>query len=414
MSSRVRWPHRAALGIVPSNYRIVWRNSSFRRLALGAGISNLGDSISSIATPWLALQLAAPSQEALAVGAAASLNFLPGLLGAALFRRFPLKYESRTVAITDAWLRLVALGSITVAYYLDRLNLPIFLLLIAVSSLLHPLGVGAQRTLTARVTKPQERLHANGVINTQVQISLIMGPVIAGLLIPVIGSAAVMGIDAITFAAIPLAFRGLPRTVSTSSSPREQRGSLKTLLRYPQMATLLGLTFAFFLLYGPLPVAIPLLIRDQLGGDAGALGIVWTSFGIGALTGGYLLGFLKSLNPLRTAVGVVGAWGLVVVAMSTAPGVISLAVFMALGGLVFSPYNAVTAAYVQNEALPEDLASVNTAWATTLVAASPLGVALSGPLVAAVGAKHSLLLSGVTTLVLGAIAALAMRPRERR
>jgi predicted MFS family arabinose efflux permease len=65
-------------------------------------------------------------------------------------------------------------------------------------------------------------------------------------------------------------------------------------------------------------------------------------------------------------------------------------------------------ALFQRTVPPERLSQVLATFGSVTVIAVPLGTAAGGPLVAALGAEHTLLLSAVTMMLLGAAAASVM------
>jgi hypothetical protein len=52
---------------------------------------------------------------------------------------------------------------------------------------------------------------------------------------------------------------------------------------------------AYFFLYGPVEVALPLYVTGPLRGSASLLGLFWTVFGIGATIGSIVTGLTRRL-----------------------------------------------------------------------------------------------------------------------
>ena len=79
---------------------------------------------------------------------------------------------------------------------------------------------------------------------------------------------------------------------------------------HPELLGLLTLTWFFNLLYGPVEVALPLHVTDDLHAPGTLLGLYWTLFGIGAVLGG-LRGRRTAALPLwPVTVAIVVGWGL--------------------------------------------------------------------------------------------------------
>ena len=92
-------------------------------------------------------------------------------------------------------------------------------------------------------------------------------------------------------------------------------------------------------------------------------------------------------------------------------GPAQLALF-AVGGLIWAPYLPTAMALFQRSTTTADLPQVLAANGAVTVIAVPVGTMLGGPLVGAVGARHTILLCAVAITALGVLAAaLAVRHR---
>lgn len=73
--------------------------------------------------------------------------------------------------------------------------------------------------------------------------------------------------------------------------------------RNPTLLGLLALSFGFFFLFGPVYVALPLHVSEDLGGTAGLLAGFYTAFGIGAVLGGMLTAHVSRWRLWPTTIG---------------------------------------------------------------------------------------------------------------
>jgi hypothetical protein len=83
-------------------------------------------------------------------------------------------------------------------------------------------------------------------------------------------------------------------------------------------------------------------------------------------------------------------------------------VVFALGGLVWAPFTPVVYSFLQSGLAPDEQQQVVTLWTTGATVAAPLGLAAGGPLIELAGTTGGLVLSGVLTLLLVPVAALAV------
>jgi MFS family permease len=397
--------------IAAAPYRAALREPRFRRLLPGFVISSLGDGMSIVAVAWLALELAPARIEELVVGAAVAAYVTPGVIGGLVLERYLRNVEAKRLLIADCVLRSVCIGSIPVLFVAGWLTPASFIALLALSSVLHAWGIGGRTALVAELLAPDDRLAANALLGVVSQSTLIVGPALAGILTGSVGAHWVLGADAATYLVLGamLWTTSIPRTGEARATP--SGSATRLLLGHRGLRSLLALTVVFYLLYGPLEVALPVRVARELGRSASFLGFVLTGFGVGALIGGLLAGSVRRLPLRATALAIVAGWGAVVIP----PGLIDhpavLFVCFALGGLIYAPYEAVTATMLQQEVPPERLAAVAAAWRSSLIAATPAGTILGGPLVAALGARTTFLVSGLATVTLAAGVGLRWRAK---
>ncbi|MFY9931369.1 MAG: MFS transporter, partial [Streptosporangiaceae bacterium] len=171
----------------------------------------------------------------------------------------------------------------------------------------------------------------------------------------------------------------------------------------PVLPGLLALSFVFYLLYGPVEVALPVHVAGDLHGSAALLGIFWAVFGVGALIGELSSPFLRRWPVWPTMTAIVLGWGLGLVPLGVpTPLWAGLATFF-VAAVIWGPWTSLSMAVFQDAAPAGALASVLAARTSLLIVASPLGTALGGPLVAALGARGTLLASALATIALGLI-----------
>jgi MFS family permease len=402
--------------LVPSAYRPVLANRVFRRLILGFGVSYLGDGMSFVAVAWLAIELAPQATAGLWVGGAVAAYTLPGVVGALVFSRRLRRVRAKRLLLADNVLRGLFLGAIPLTWLAGLLTPSLYVVLLSVSSLLHAWGSAGKYTLLAELLPDEQRLAANTLVSSLSFAATIAGPAIAGVLVTYVSSALVLGLDALTyvFLAVLVARTRLPELRHVS--PVDQaaaRGGLGLLRSHPELLGLLTLTWFFNLLYGPVEVALPLHVTDDLGAPGTLLGVYWMLFGIGAVLGGLAVGALRQLPLWPVTVLIVVGWGLLLLPFGfDVPTTLTVACFT-LGGVIYGPFVALSVTLMQAKSPPQYLAAMLAARSAVLLTASPLGTALGGPLTTALGPRATLGGSGLATVVLGAVACVLLLARRR-
>jgi MFS family permease len=401
--------------IVPSAYRPVLANRVFRRLILGFAVSYLGDGMSFVAVPWLAIELAPQATAGLWVGGAVAAYTLPGVAGALVFGRRLRRVSAKWLLFADNMVRGVLLGAIPLVWLAGLLTPPLYVVLLAVSSLLHAWGSAGRYTLLAELMPDEQRLAANTLVSSLNFGATIAGPAIAGVLVTHVSAALVLGLDAVSylFLAVVVVSIRLPESGHVSPVDRAAaRGGLALLRSHPELLGLLTLTWFFNLLYGPVEVALPLYVTDELNAPGTLLGLYWMLFGIGAVLGGLALGALQQLPLWPVTITIVVGWGLSLLPFGLGvPTAVTVACFT-LGGAIYGPFEALSVTLMQAKAAPEHLAAMLAARSAVLLTASPLGTALGGPLTTALGPRATLGGSGLATVALGVVACVLLLARR--
>jgi MFS family permease len=401
--------------LIPSAYEPVLVNKVFRRLILGFSVSYLGDGMSFVAVAWLAIELAPKATAGLWVGAAVAAYTLPGVVGALVFGRRLRGMSAKRLLLADSVVRAGFIGAIPVVWLAGVLTPPLYVVLLAVSSLLHAWGSAGRYTLLAELLPDEQRLTANTLVSSLDFGAMIAGPAIAGVLVTYVSSAFVLGLDALTYAflAVLLVRTRLPEAgqVSPVDQPAA-RGGLGLLRSHPELLGLLTLTWFFNFLYGPVEVALPLHVTHDLHAPGTLLGLYWTLFGIGAVLGALAIGALRQLRLWPVMVSIVVAWGLLLLPFGfDAPTAATVACFT-LGGAVYGPFIPLSVTLMQAKSPPQQLAPMLAARSAALLTAAPIGTALGGPLTTALGPRATLGGSGLATVALGSVACVLLLARR--
>ena len=418
---RLTWAARLTERTRTSPYYPALSHPVLRRILPATAASALGDGMSAVAIAWLALRLAPADSRGLWVGAAVAAYSLPGAAGAVVLRRWLHGRGGARLTFINAVLRACALGLIGCLALAGLLGPAGYVALLGVSSLLSAWGVAGKYTLIADLLPPEQRVAGNTVLGLADQLSLMIGPALAGLVTAAAGPAVVIAADAVSWVVLavsyarigPLATR-LARAREAPDPKASDSGAWAVIRSSPVLPGLLALSFVFYLLYGPVDVALPVHVAVDLHGSAALLGAFWAVFGVGAVIGELAAPFLRRWRVWPSMTAIVLGWGLALVPLGLpGPLWVALAAFFA-GAVIWGPWMSLSMAVFQDASPPGALAQVIAARGSLLILAAPLGTALGGPLVAALGARGTLLASALGTIVLGLITAAVLAAARRR
>lgn len=340
--------------------------------------------------------LADPSGAPLALSLLGIVGLVPGVLVAAVAGRKVGGFSGGALMAADGLLRMACLGLLAVAGATGRLGLVMLLVLIGCSSFLSIIGSAGQYLVVAEVLEPRDHAAGNALITTVDSVALILGPALAGFLIEAVEWWVVYGVCSLGFVFLVLCLvlaRQIRRVqVAAGTGGRgASAGGLALLLRRGRVRRFVVLNWAFNFIYGPLSVALPVVVLVERGQGAIVLGFLWSAFGAGAVLGGLLAGIWNPRSPFNATCACMVVWGLSLLPLlAGAPDWFSILAF-GLGGLAYAPVPVMMRTVLQREVPTAELGPVAAAWGSISASAEPAGTALGGPLVVLLGGAGGLL-----------------------
>lgn len=307
------------------------RVRDFRLLWIGESISLLGDQFYLIALPWLVLQL---TGSALALGTVLALASIPRALfmivGGALVDRF----SPRSVMFASNLARFVLVGLLGLLVLTGQIQLWMLYVLALAFGTADAFYFPAQSSMVPALLKDDQLEMGNTLTQGMGMLSMFVGPVIAGLIIALLGGSAsaeaapgvegigiAFALDALSFLASLVAL-WMIRTRKTPAAVEQHNviASIKEGMSYVWNSAVLRVVFILLiainlLVTGPFEVGIPVLAKQNLVEGATAFGILMSAYGGGALLGIILAGVLP--KPKGTLFGMVllGVTGLLGIGM---------------------------------------------------------------------------------------------------
>jgi len=201
------------------------RNRYFRLLWMGNGVSWFGDQFYVVAMPWLVLQL---TGSAVALGTVMMAAAIPRaglmLIGGVASDRIP----ARRIMIATAWARTLLVAAIAVLLWTSSLRLWHLYLLALWFGAADAFYAPAAQTLLPSLLQPEQLPAANSVSQSTLQITTLVGPAPAALVVKALGIAWAFFIDAISFLFIIGALWTLP-DVTVADRPQQRTGVLTSI-----------------------------------------------------------------------------------------------------------------------------------------------------------------------------------------
>lgn len=409
------------------------RVRDFRLLLSGQTISGLGDTFYSVALPWLVLTRGGGAQELGLVLAAYGIARIGTIIvGGVLSDKLG---PRRVMLLSDIARALLVLLLTLVA---ARGGEPAFWVLCAITLSLgafRGLFLPAYYAITPDVL-PDDDLQAGNAINTSsIQLTALIGPALAGIVINVLQLWVALAVDAFSFVASALSLALMrPRraggeeapALSTEEqeapSPEEESGSAVQppltfwqLLRSSHLFQVVLLIVAITSLTfdGMMEVAVPALAHGPLDAGVNGYGLMLAAFGGGALIGALIAGSVGRI-PRRglVALGLLFLEAIAVAAVPFSGGLIGAILTLLVAGLTNGLLGTLFITMVQ-QLLPRHLLGrIMSALILATFGLYPLSVALAGTVAARWNAAVLFPFCGIAMLAAAALGMLQSEVRE--
>lgn len=399
-----------------------FRERDFALLWTGMAVSLLGDGVLLVALAWKVYELSNAPAALAGVGLAMTIPHVVFLLAGGVASD---RFDRRWVMMASDLVRGTAVGVLGLLTVTGHLRLWHVLVAVAVYGAATAFFGPAFDAFVPDVVDGELLTQANAIEQfVRPATHNLAGPAVGGLLIAAGGSGAAFLVDAATFAfslACLLRVRARPVAVQApdvgdeDDEQGEPSGAAGLLGDVAEgfgfvranawlWATLLAATCAYLLFTGPVEVLLPYLVKNELRGGAGALGLILAAGGVGAVAAALAVGWRGM--PRRSMTFIYVAWtastlALVGYGLATAAWQAMVVCFV---------FNALEAAgtvvwlTTKQRLVPRSLLGRVSSFDWFIsIGLVPLSFAIVAPVAAAIGARHTLMVAGG----LGAVVTLA-------
>ena len=372
-------------------------------------LSSIGTWAQQVAEPWLLLTLGASSfvigLDSFAMNAPVWLLTLAGgtLADRSDRRRVITLFQSLQMLCPTAIVVLLVTGSVkpwmiiglsVVVGITDALSMPSF------------------QSIVPSIV-PREQIGRGLALNsTQFNLSRILGPSVAGMLMSSVGAMACFVVSAASYIPfIGVALWILPRWTPEPSRAnagldRHPFAGLSVILRDRSQRAALLTVLTTGVLCAPLITFIPVLVRDAFHGDSGHFSTAVASFGAGGLLGAVvLLSVPPTVDRRRLGSGFAVVYAAVLILIAFNPWFLGMPPLLVLAGASMTVSNTAVNSLLQATASTHQLGQTVSLYMLAMRGGISLGALLTGAAVGLLGVRHALLLDGVVAIVIQAVLA---------
>lgn len=367
-------------------------------------LANIGTWAQQVAQPWLLLSLGASpfllGLDAFALGAPVLLlTLVGGALADRADRRRTIAFFQSIQMLCPVLLVLLLLTGTVQPWVVIALSL--------VVGVTDALSMPSFQSIVPSIVE-REQIPAGIALNTtQFNLSRILGPALAGVLMASVGLAGAFAVNAASYLPfILVALWVLPRTGPAQPGAgridhRQLWASVREVVREPGLRGALLTVFVTASLCAPLITFCPVLVKEVFQGGAGQFSTALGAFGVGGLIGA--TGLLavpprRDRRPLSTwfAVG----YGVIVMLAALNRWAWGLPALLMLAGVAMTASNASANALLQSSAPARIRGQTVSLFMLAMRGGMALGSLVTGAAVHLLGVREALLLNGMLAVLL--------------
>jgi len=371
----------------------------------GQSVSLIGTWMQKTAVSWVIYSLT-HSTFMLGLTLFASLfpSFLFSLIGGVVSDR----YNRYRVLLTTQVASLIQAALLAILILLKHYAVWEIIGLSVVLGIINAFDVPARQSLVYEMVEDKKDLpNALALNSSMVNLSRIIGPAIAGIVLESLGDGVCFLLNALSFIAViaSLLLMKLPKYIK-KDHPKNVFGELKEGMAYikrtPSIAFVLVMLALISLMVLPFSTLIPYYAKDVFNGTASTFGVIDSFIGLGAFLGAIFLASQKAGANLKKILFIntlVFGTGLILFSHERSYG-LALA-FAVIAGFGMMSQITVSNTLIQTTVAPDMRGRVISYYAMAFFGMQPLGGLLVGIVSKWIGAADTLMFEGIAALLIG-------------
>ncbi len=369
-------------------------------------LSNIGTWAQQVAQPWLLLSIGASSfligLDAFALGAPVWLLTLVGgvLADRADRRRVIAVFQSIQMLCPTLLVVLLLTGTVK-PWMVIALSLVI--------GVTDALSMPSFQSIVPSIVERKRIASGLALNSTQFNLSRILGPALAGVLIASVGAVGCFALSAASYVPfIAVALWILPRREPPPAGEAIDRrhlfAGIREIVREPRLRGALLTVLVTSTLCGPLITFCPVIVRDVLHGDASTFSVAIGAFGIGGLGGAIgLLAVPPGSDLRRLSTRFAAAYGVTVALTALNAWSWALPVLLVFAGASMNVSNTAANSFLQAEANPRLRGQTVSLYMLAMRGGVSLGSLLTGAAVSFMGVRYALVINGSIAVAVHAL-----------
>lgn len=344
---------------------------------------------------WLVLEL---TDSAMLLGVVTTVSALPVLLFTLYAGVLADRHDKRTTIIAAQSAALVLALALAVLTGTGRVTVTWIIALVFLLGTASAFEVPTRQAFFVELVGKEDLSNAIALNSAAFNLSRIVGPAIAGILIGTVGMAAAFYLNAFSYVAVlaglfALKLPPVRRVRPTASAWHTMTEGFDFIRRERVTRTLVGLIALASILAFPYAMLLPVFARDVLAAGAPGLGLLLSAAGAGALAGGITLAATADrIHRGKLLMVAMPAFSLLLVVFALSRSFPLSLALLALAGFAMILNNATVNALLQS-LVPDALRGrVMSVYVFMFLGMAPLGSLQAGAMAAWLGAPAALAL----------------------
>jgi MFS family permease len=390
----------------------------FRLFYSGQILSLIGTWMQTTAQGWLVLEL---TNSEFLLGVVTAMGSLPVLLFSLYAGVVADRRDKRTIMLVAQSAALVLALILAVLTHTGLIGIGSILVLVFLLGVANAFEVPTRQSWFVELVGKRDLTNAIALNSSAFNLTRIIGPAVAGVMIGAVGIAACFYLNAVSYLAVVVVLAMIrpsraQRAPAQGSVTENLREGFRFIWHHRLARTLVLLVAASSILAYPYAMLLPVFARDVLHAGATGLGWLLAATGAGALVGGIVLAAVATrVRRGRLLLSAAVAFCLMLLCFSfsrTLP--LSLAL-LSLAGFAMIPFSATVNATLQS-LIPDGLRGrVMSVYVFMFLGMTPLGALQAGAMARWLGAPAALALGAVALLaVVGTVTVMVPELREVR
>jgi MFS family permease len=391
------------------------RQRNYRLFFFGQIVSVAGTWMQTVAQSFLVLDLTHSGTQ---LGLTTAVRFLPMLVFGPLGGLFADRRNKQRILLVTQTLSGLLAGAFAILIETNSIRLWIVYLLALALGFVNVFDNPARQSFISEMVSAPDLPNAVTLNSVAMNMARVFGAALGGVIAAAIGLALCFGCNAISFAAVLISLVAMRKSkLLPAKRVAKEKGQVRQGLRYVRSTPELLIPLVMIAVVGTLAwefqVTLPLMASNVFHGGAAAYGVMASVMGAGAVVGGLISAARQRPRARALCLAAVG-WGIAILAAAVAPNMaIELAalVFVGYGSITF---NSMAKTTLQLASRPEMRGRVMALWGLAWLGSTPIGGPIVGWIGQNAGARWSLVIGGLATLICGILALPALSRIDRR